>query len=330
MAIQTWREVYRGGSPEAETEHFRELARDIVTVQERMRRSGGRDHAERAFHAKAIVATADAEFQILEDLPADLQVEFVQPGAVYPATVRISNASGAHQADTKRDLRGLAIRVHVGERDERDLLMTNFPVPHARDGEQFIAFALAMSGSRLLAVPRLLRSLGFRETVRMLRNVAGGSKRAVRSVALESYWSRGASLWGDAGPVRYLVRPAQSIPPVGDLRRDHPDYLRHEVGQRLLAGDVVYEFCVQRYLNEERTPIEDAAHEWREGDTPAIPVARLIIHQQSIFLPEAMSAAHEIEALAFSPWNITDSFRPLGNLNRARKLVYEASAAHRA
>ena len=36
-----------------------------------------------------------------------------------------------------------------------------------------------------------------------------------------------------------------------------------------------------------------------------------------------------INALAFNQWNTTDEFRPLGNLNRARKDVYDASAAHR-
>ena len=33
--------------------------------------------------------------------------------------------------------------------------------------------------------------------------------------------------------------------------------------------------------------------------------------------------------MAFNPWNTTDEFRPLGNLNRARKAVYDASSAHR-
>jgi hypothetical protein len=35
------------------------------------------------------------------------------------------------------------------------------------------------------------------------------------------------------------------------------------------------------------------------------------------------------DELAFNPWNTTDEFRPLGNLNRARKVAYDASAAHR-
>ena len=37
--------------------------------------------------------------------------------------------------------------------------------------------------------------------------------------------------------------------------------------------------------------------------------------------------ARIIDATAFNPWNTTDEFRPLGNLNRARKAAYDASAA---
>jgi hypothetical protein len=36
-----------------------------------------------------------------------------------------------------------------------------------------------------------------------------------------------------------------------------------------------------------------------------------------------------VEAMAFNPWNTTDSFEPLGNLNRARKAAYDAGVAHR-
>ena len=40
---------------------------------------------------------------------------------------------------------------------------------------------------------------------------------------------------------------------------------------------------------------------------------------------DALAQAQIIDALAFNPWNTTDEFRPLGNLNRARKAVYDAS-----
>lgn len=328
MSSSGWREVYRGGSPEAERRHFEELARGIVEVQEQNRERSGGDTILRAFHAKPIVATSQAEFRFVDDLPAEFRAQFAQPGASYPATVRISNAGGTVQSDKKRDLRGIAIRVHTPEGD-RDLLATNYPVPHARDGEQFIAFALAMSGSRLRAIPRLVRAVGLSEAVRMLANVINAARRTVRSAALETYWSRGALLWDGAGPVRYLVRPAAGAAPAREPSGSNANYLRNEIGRRLVEGDVSFEFCVQRFVDEARTPIEDAAHEWREEDAPPVHIATLTLRQQNIYTPQAHAAARAIEALAFNPWHTTDEFRPLGNLNRARKAVYEAGAAHR-
>jgi hypothetical protein len=328
MTKSDWQEVYWGGSAEAERLHFEKLAADILEVQTRTReRSGARDIA-RAFHAKPIVATEDAELCFSPTLPPDLQSGFAAPSATYQATVRISNASGASQPDQERDLRGLAVRVRVSENEYHDLLMTNFPVPHARDAQQFLAFALAMSGSRIVGIPKLVLTVGPREAYRMFRNVMEASKRPVQSVALESYWSRGAMLWSSAGPVRYFLRPAADAAAVAD-NPGGPDYLRDEFGRRLFKGDVAFDLCIQRYIDEARTPIEDAAHEWRERDSPAIPVAQLVLRSQDVFTTNAAETARAIEAMAFNPWLTTAEFRPLGNLNRARQVVYEASAAHR-
>lgn len=326
---QHWQEVYRGGSAEAERLHFEKLAADILQVQARVKKKSGAANIDRAFHAKAIVATARAEFRFVEALPPEFQVGFAAAGAAYPVTVRISNASGAHQPDRERDLRGLAMRVKVSDQEIHDLLMTNFPVPHARDARQFVAFALAMSGSRLLILPRLIASVGPFETIRMLRNVLKGAKRPVQSIALESYWSRGAILWGEAGPVRFFLRPAAGAQAAPAPVSGDANYLRAEVGRRLLEGDVVFDFCVQRFVDEKTTPIENAAQEWRETDSAPICLAQLILPQQDIFTAEAAETARAIEAMAYNPWHTTDEFRPLGNLNRARKAVYQASAAHR-
>jgi hypothetical protein len=303
-SIGGWREVYWGGSPEAEQRHFADLAAGILEVQANNRERAGTEETMRAFHAKAIVSTTDAEFRFSDDLPPEFRAQFAAPGAAYPATVRISNAAGTRQPDRKRDLRGIAVRVQVSEDEFRDFLATNYPVPHARDGDQFIAFALATSGSPLLAVPRLVQAVGPLEAARMLANVAKASSRKVRSVALETFWSRGAMLWADAGPVRYSFRPAPDAVPAGDPARNDADYLEH-------------------------SPIEEAAHEWSETESPPIVVARLTLRRQNIYEPEARASARVIEAMSFSPWHTTDEFRPLGNINRARKPVYEAGAGNR-
>ena len=81
--------------------------------------------------------------------------------------------------------------------------------------------------------------------------------------------------------------------------------------------------------DEKSTPIEDTAVEWKERVSPPEPVAVLTLARGDLSTADALAQAQIIDAMAFNPWNTTDEFRPLGNLNRARKAVYDASSAHR-
>ena len=59
-------------------------------------------------------------------------------------------------------------------------------------------------------------------------------------------------------------------------------------------------------------------------------MATLTIGQRDITSTDSQDRAEAVEQLAFNPWNTTADFQPLGNLNRARKAAYDASAAPRA
>ncbi|GAB2828406.1 hypothetical protein GCM10022221_28530 [Actinocorallia aurea] len=327
-------ERYIGGSPEIERAKFEDLARDLMRVQVRIRKRAGAAHVARTFHAKAILAVEDAMLAFVPDLPEDLHTGFAEPGARYPVTVRLSNASGARQPDFAPDLRGAALRVHAGPGETHDLLMTNHPVSHARDAREFVAFARVMAGAdtRLrkgfALFAKLPLAVGWSAAARMRRNVRAGTGRRVASLALETYWSRGAILWG-ARPVRYLLRPAADAPGAPHPSGKDPDYLGQEITRRLAADDIVFELCVQRYADARRTPVENGAADWAERDAPAVKVATLTIPRRDLASAAARSAAARVDDLAFDPWNTTDAFRPLGNLNRARKAAYEASSAHR-
>ena len=153
--------------------------------------------------------------------------------------------------------------------------------------------------------------LGPSETIRMLRNVLDG-RGVPRSLALESYWSRGAMRWGEDGAVRFLLRPAADVTPPPPADGSDPNYLEREFVQRLKTADVVFELCVQPYVDETRTPIEDTSIEWTERDSPPIPVAELRLPKRDLTEADARIEARTIEELAFNPWNTTDQFRPLG------------------
>jgi hypothetical protein len=101
-------------------------------------------------------------------------------------------------------------------------------------------------------------------------------------------------------------------------------YLREKLREALREGEVCFDFCIQLFVDEKRTPIEDAYIEWKESDSPPIPIATLILPKQDLD-PQLQE---DIEHMAFSPWT-TKEFTPLGLINLARKKVYDASAVHR-
>jgi hypothetical protein len=55
-------------------------------------------------------------------------------------------------------------------------------------------------------------------------------------------------------------------------------------------------------------------------------VGTLVIPSQNILSEEGLRDMAHVNELAFNPWNAPALFRPLGNINRARREVYGASA----
>jgi len=312
----------------AELDEFARYARQIMAVQERNRRTSGAQCPARGFHAKSVLGVRNATLHVHGDLPEDLQHDCFRPGAALAATVRLSNSAGMHQADGVKDLRGVALRLAApaGEHTH-DLLLTNFERSPAANAAEFMAIARAVAGRRSSAAKllslllRLPLRVGVRATIRIIRNLRD-SGRPAESLATQTYWSRGAVMWG-ARPVRYLLRPVRSA--VLDLPHGD-DALRIDLQQRLSTGDVEFELAVQRFVSEAATPVEDTSAAW-SGEP--VPVGRLVIPEQDLGTEEARAIEREVEQLAFNPWNTPEAFRPLGNLNRARRVVYEASAALR-
>ncbi|WP_320783374.1 hypothetical protein [Streptomyces sp. CRN 30] len=336
---EPWRhekyEQYEGGSAEAEHQVFQELARKIAHVQEVNRRTGRLDRPDRTFHAKTSLAVDDARLRFRDDLPPDLVEGYARPGAEYRAVVRMSAASGIPQRDAARDPRGIAVRVVVSDDERHDLLMLNFPASHAADAREFVGFATVMAGatSTLQVALRFLfalpREVGRPAANRMRRTLQAAVRRRVTSLARERYWGQTPILWGDAGPVQYQLRPVADEPPGDRPDRRNPHYLHDELARRLRRSDVVFDLCLQRFVDGHTTPVEDASVEWREDAAPPVPVARLTVPGQDIDSEAARATAERVDRLAFTPWRTTDAFRPLGNLNRSRDATYGVSSARR-
>jgi catalase len=298
---------------------------------------------KRGFHAKG--TGVRARFEVKSDLPENLHIGLFQPGAVHEALVRFSNARGEVYSDLAKDQRGIAIRIKTkpGENlapddttNIQDFLMTNTPVSFARNPTQFIEVGEILQGGVSRVLPRLVKKYGFKEARRIM-GVFLAPVISFKPLQMNHYWSRTSYQYGEHA-IRYLIRPSsgsrtwstgrQLAEVLRSIFRDRvyrEHYLHGKLQDALREGEACFDFCIQLFVDEKKTPIEDAYIEWKETDSPPIVVATLILPQQE---PDAQ-LADEIEKMAFNPWN-THELHPLGLINLARKKVYGASAGHRA
>lgn len=355
-----WRESYLGGSQDAENRIFAEMVDQVKAVQVLNKDHAGWDRPQRGQHAKIHAGIYNAEFRVSPNLPEDLKAGFFQPGKTYPATLRLSNADGLNRPDNELDLRGISIRLSFDDRKPHDFLFVNVPVSHVRDAVEFmiVTTALARKGGVLPSLAGDVTQFvtetqeiagklqdhgatGFIESVktgfqsqfkavRMLTILGGQVIRSasIKSLAVQDYWGRPALKLGPLAvqfKLQHTTREKLKPEPSG------PGLLREDLQQRLEKKPVVFDFKVQRFVDEETTPIEDASTEWNEEDSPFVSIAQLIIPQQDLSTKEAKANDAQVDALNFSVWNnITDDFlRPLGSMNRARRLAYKASAEFR-
>jgi catalase len=261
-----------------------------------------------------------AEFIVEPDLPEELRVGVFREPKTYRAWIRFSNQSNRISADSKADIRGMAIKL-MGvpgeklleeERDEQtqDFILISTPAFVTKDVEEFLGLLKAMTSSILPQAWFYLTHL------RVVRNVLKSLKKFANPLQVR-YFSTTPYLWGDTA-VKYSAIPRGGVP---DTIPANPgdDYLRQAMVRTLEAGDARFDFAVQLQTDAVAMPIEDPGKEWSEAASPFRKVATIVIPRQG-FDSEAQRTFGE--NLSYTPWHSLPEHRPLGGVNRARKMVY--------
>jgi len=323
-----WKETIPAGE-EARHVGYAEALRAI----QRERAASGK--ASRALHAKGY--GVEGELTVLGDLPDHARAGLFAKPATYRAYVRYSNGDGRRQRDTKEDVRGLAVKV-VGvegkkiipgmeQEKTQDFLLIRTPAIPFRDADEFIAVVTAAQSTPLLLLPRILGRLGVGRTFALLSQLARGMKGTMTPLAMTPYFSAAPVCCG-AYAVHYALAPHDPPGPYAP-NGTSPDWLRDDLALRLAEKPVVYDLRLQFYVDDTRTPIEDASVEWKEEDAPFVTVARLTLPVQDLGSPRGKKIADYVESLSFDPWHALEAHRPLGNVMRARNQAYRLSTGER-
>jgi catalase len=330
MPSTKWREEI--GPDEAQ--RFERQAERLRAIQRKHATGAG---ASRALHAKHTGCFA-AELHVRDDLPAYAKVGLFAEPKPWRAYVRFSNGAPAHQPDRTPDVRGLAIKLldvpgrkilaGLEHATTQDFLLIQSPSTPFRGSEDFMGLVWA-ARTKALALPRLLWRFGPGGVAKLVGRLRSSLGVPVHSLAALRFWSALPTKFGDYA-VRWGLEPRHAVKASETaFAAGAADHLRDDLARRLREGPLEWDLMAQFFEDEARTPIEDASVEWREEDAPFVRLARLVVPEQDAASPEGTALTATIEALSFDPWHATEDFRPLGEMMRARKAAYKASAIER-
>ena len=197
--------------------------------------------------------------------------------------------------------------------------MINNPVFFVRNACDYVAFQSATNPFRFF----LPGWNPFRFRLHEFLAASEITRRAVSNPLNVQYYSMTPYLLEDQA-CKFSCRPMGE--PSQFVSRSGTNFLRDNLVASLGSRDAAFEFCVQLRKDAPSMPIEDPTIAWSEHLSPFIPVAHLLINRQVFDTPEQVAFG---EALSFTPWHGLDAHRPLGGINRVRRVVYETISALR-
>jgi len=304
-----------------------QVTSDIIEVfrENLMRRYSSRK-AERGANAKTY-GIARAEFRILPGLPDNLAKGIFRVPKTYKAWVRFADTGSVITPDPEFvGVVGIGVKI------------MGVPGPKLMDDEvntqDFTLIGVrTFTASDTVGMTKLqTQILKYRPANyffnplypgRFLDFMMQGLDSRLLGSPLESQlYSCTPFLHGEGQAVHYSVKPrSDRQSPIQVFASDN--YLREALIQRLSQEDVEYDFMVQLQKDAYRQPIEDASIQWKESQTPFIPVARIFIPKQNIGSAAQLAFA---DVISINPWHCIAEHRPLGSINRNRKAMYSEMA----
>ena len=303
-----------------EEERYAGYARQFADIQARRSARWG---TGRTLHRKQLVA-AQGTLEVLDGLPSYARHGLFATPSDHDVWVRLSNGGLDRAADAVPDIRGFALRVFGVEGDSalgngpaksQDFTLINQEKFAFTGSDEFVSFVVAASQGNGTLVKYLFKRYGLlggpRRLVTMLKTVG----KPFGGFATEPLFSSVPMAVGPyAARVRLVPTSANGAAEPGA----NADWGR-DFAVRLARAPLHWDLQLQFFVDEKATPIEDASVNW---NTPYTTVARLMLPRQDCASPEGAALAEQVEATVIDPWQALAEHRPLGDVQRARKVVY--------
>lgn len=300
----------------------------VVELKAQVDRIYADEEMKRQVHTK-MHGCVKAVFTVEEDLPSAYKVGVFKEPKEFDSWVRFSNASTKPKPDSKKDIRGAAIKlmdvpgekILDGQLSEmtQDFLLMSSETFFSRNIEEFrLTLKSATSVSKLRMVLYFLNPKHWSLFRRLIKSMI-----KCTNPLTTGYWSTQPYRFGaEDKAVKYFLRPSPNNVIVNENTSDD-DYLRVNLAQTLNNNAASFDFCVQLQTNADTMPVEDPTIPWKSD---FVKVATLKIIPQRFDSKDQISFGEE---LSFNPWHSLPEHKPLGSFNRARKVVYVALSKYR-
>lgn len=277
----------------------------------------------RALHRKQLTA-AQGRLEVLAKLPEFARYGLFATPKRYPVWVRLSNGGLDRAPDPVPDVRGLAIRVQGVTGDSA---LGHGPTPcqcftliHAEQfafpkSDEFVAFVVAAAQGNASLLKFLVLRYGLLGGPARLLKLLKTVGKPFGGFATEPLFSAVPMACGPyAVRVRLLPAASNGVATPGAQQDWGGDFVA-----RLAQQDLQWDLQLQPFVSEALTPIEDASINW---PSPYTTVARLTLPHQDSNSAAGQALLSQVEASVFDPWQALAAHRPLGDVQRARKVIY--------
>ena len=261
-----------------------------------------------------------AQFIVLDDLPYALRHGVFKAPRTFDAFIRFSAGDVFIYPDTRVPRSGgMAIKLLgvegekllANEKDAKtqDFIMINYPGFLAESLESYEALHIASAPDA--------RKLFYEKYPAELALYIDQSKMPFNNPLQARYFSQVPYLLGP-NAIKFSAKPISNAAN-RPVEAEGPDFLHEVMKKQVAEGDVYFDFMVQVQTDPVTMPIENSLKIWNEAESPFQRVALIRIPRQNIDAKGLQTAEH----LAFTPWHALPEHRPLGNMNRTRRVVYE-------
>lgn len=278
---------------------------------------------ERDAHPKTI-AIVKGEFIINNNLPNDLKKGIFSSPKTHKTIIRFSNANSKIQPDSKKDVRGIALKIlgidsnlprdpRGEEKNTQDFLLMSSPTMPLGTIKQFRGVIIhTLDTSSLKALTWVIFNL---KTYLKISK----TKKKHYSIANIDFWSTSTFMFEDQ-IVKYKLTP--TVPVNRKYTYNNTaDFLSHRLTTLLQKEELCYDFCIQFYKKDSITPLDDMSIKWNEDINPFIRIAQLKIPKQRVKQQNKLS-----KIITYSIANSCFAHRATGKLNEARIIVYKQLA----